>query len=122
MRGMMMKNKMGNGACPMCGEEPCACEGSSEGESEMEGGEGMQHEAAEGPEGEMSEDSGEMDQEALKQEAISALFDKGTDAMLKKEIAQAMADGDWDHVNMLLSDSKGSTKKPKGIAVMIGVK
>jgi hypothetical protein len=117
MRDMMRKG-MGNGACPMCGQTPCACEGESE--SEMEGGEEEGYESSEG-EGE-SEDEGEMDVEALKQEAISVLFHKGTDDMLKKEIAQALADGDWEHVSMLLADSKGPMKKSKGIAVMIGVK
>jgi len=112
--GHMMRKGMGNGACPMCGEDPCACE------SKMEGGEEEGYESAEGDN--ESEDSGEMDVEALKQEAISALFDKGTDDMLKKEIAQALADGDFEHVSMLLADSKGPGKKPKGIAVMIGVK
>lgn len=118
MRGMMMKNKMGNGACPMCGQEPCACEGESE--SEMEGGEEEGYESSEGDS--EPEEEGEMDVEAIKEEAISALFDKGTDDMMKKEIAQALADGDFEHVKMLLSDSKGPMKKPKGIAVMIGVK
>jgi hypothetical protein len=117
MRDMMRKG-MGNGACPMCGEEPCACEGESE--SEMEGGEEEGYESSEGDS--EPEEEGEMDVEALKQEAISALFDKGTDDMMKKEIAQALADGDFEHVKMLLADSKGPMKKPKGIAVMIGVK
>lgn len=116
MGHMMMKNKMGNGACPMCGQEPCACES----ESEMEGGEEEGYGSSEGDS--ESEDEGEMDVEALKAEAISALFDKGTDDMLKKEIAQALADGDFEHVSMLLSDSKGPMKKPNGVAVMIGVK
>jgi hypothetical protein len=115
MRDMMRKG-MGNGACPMCGQDPCACE------SEMEGGEEEGYESGEGEAEEESEDNGEMDVEALKQEAISALFDKGTDDMLKKEIAQALADGDFEHVSMLLADGKGPAKKPKGIAVMIGVK
>ena len=118
----MMRRGMGNGICPMCGEEPCACEGSSEGESEMEGGEDEGYESSEGDSEDMPEEEGEGSDESLKQEALSALFDKSVNIRIKQEIAQALADGDWEHIKMLLADGKGPMKKPKGIAVMIGVK
>lgn len=90
------------------------------GNSEMEGGEEEGYESFEGDS--ESEDEGEMDIEALKQEALSALFDKSVNIRIKQEIAQALADGDFEHIKMLLADGKGPMKKPKGIAVMIGVK
>jgi len=111
----MMRRGMGNGSCPMCGEDPCACE------SKMEGGEG-EYESGEGEAEEMSEDEGEGSDESLKQEALSALFDKSVNIKMKQEIAQALADGDYEQIKMLLSDSKGPMKKSKGITLMIGVK